>query len=78
MSRCCDIPGVRDRIVTARALEYVDLYKPSLVIPAHHDAARDSMWRPTEPVFQALKDDNPRLVTISKGYREPICLDVGG
>jgi hypothetical protein len=26
---------------------------------------------------QVLKDDNPGLVTVSKGYREPICLNVG-
>jgi hypothetical protein len=26
---------------------------------------------------QASKDDNPRLVTVSKGNREPICLNAG-
>ena len=26
-----------------------------------------------EPLFQALKDDNPNLVTVSRGYREPVC-----
>ena len=61
--------------VAGQALEYADTYRPALFIPAHHDAARDGLWRPTEPVFQALKDQNPRLVTVSKGYREPVCLD---
>lgn len=64
-------------LVAARALQYVRLFRPLVFMPAHHDAARDSLWRPTEPVFQVLKDDNPRLVTVSKGYREPVCLRVG-
>jgi hypothetical protein len=33
------------------------------------------MWRPTEPIFQALKEDDPNLITISKQYREPTCFD---
>ena len=28
-----------------------------------------------EPLFQALKDENPNIVTVSRGYREPICFD---
>ena len=68
-------PAYLPEIVNGRALEYVDLFKPSLVVPAHHDAARDGLWRPTEPIFQALKDENPRLVTVSKTYREPVCID---
>ena len=31
--------------------------------------------RATEPLFQALKDDNPNLVTVSRGYREPVCFN---
>jgi hypothetical protein len=26
-------------------------------------------------VFQALKDENPGLVTLSKGYREAVCFN---
>ena len=26
-------------------------------------------------VLQTLKDENPKIVTISKGYREPTCFD---
>ena len=29
--------------------------------------------RATEPLFQALKDDKADLVTVSRGYREPVC-----
>jgi L-ascorbate metabolism protein UlaG (beta-lactamase superfamily) len=57
------------------ALEYLRTYKPDVYIPAHHDADLRGMWRPTEPIFQALKDEDPSVITISKGYREPVCLD---
>jgi hypothetical protein len=48
-------------------------------MPAHHDAGdtvgHDGLWRSTEPVFQALKDENANLVTVSRGYREPTCFN---
>jgi L-ascorbate metabolism protein UlaG (beta-lactamase superfamily) len=58
-----------------RALEHARTYKPDVFIPGHHDAPFNGLWRATEPLFQALKDDNPNIVTISRGYREPICFD---
>jgi L-ascorbate metabolism protein UlaG (beta-lactamase superfamily) len=65
--------------LTARqGLEHMRLYKPAVYMPAHHDApisGRRSLWRATEPLFQALKDDNPNLVTVSRGYREPVCFN---
>jgi L-ascorbate metabolism protein UlaG (beta-lactamase superfamily) len=65
--------------LTARqALEHVRLYKPDVMMPAHHDAGfsgHTPLWRATEPVFQALKDDDPKLVTVSRGYREPVCFN---
>jgi L-ascorbate metabolism protein UlaG (beta-lactamase superfamily) len=63
--------------LTARqALEHMHTYRPDVYMPAHHDgsfAGARAMSRATEPVFQALKDDNPDLVTVSRGYREPVC-----
>ena len=58
-----------------RALEHVRTYKPDVYIPAHHDAAYNNLWRATEPLFQAVKDENPNIVTASRGYREPICFN---
>jgi hypothetical protein len=66
---------VLDSLTSKRALEYMRTYKPDVYIPAHHDADRNGMWRPTEPIFQALKNENPNLITISKQYREPVCLN---
>jgi hypothetical protein len=56
-------------------MEYAQTYKPVVFMPAHHDAAISGLWRPTEPIFQALKDEYPDTRTISKGYREPSCFD---
>ena len=57
-----------------QAMEYLNIYKPDVIMPAHHDggnvAGKDGLWRATEPVFQALKDANPNLITVSRGYRE--------
>jgi L-ascorbate metabolism protein UlaG (beta-lactamase superfamily) len=61
-----------------QALEHAGLYKPDVFMPAHHDGALRGhmpLWRATEPVFQALKDADPGLVTVSRGYREPVCFN---
>jgi L-ascorbate metabolism protein UlaG (beta-lactamase superfamily) len=62
-------------LTAQRALEHMRAYKPDVYIPGHHDAPFNGLWRATEPLFQALKDENPNLVTVSRGYREPICFD---
>src|SRR5215831_6595903 len=65
-------------LTTRQAREHMGLYNPEVYMPAHHDAplvGRRSLWRATEPLFQALKDDNPILVTVSRGYREPVCFN---
>jgi len=67
------------QFVVPQAIEYMQVYKPDVIMPAHHDAGMtagtDGLWRSTEPVFQALKDANPALVTVSRGYREPTCFN---
>ena len=60
-------------LVVDQALEYVHTYKPGTLMPAHHDAAYNNLWRPTEPIFQAIRDEDPAVITISKGYRVPTC-----
>jgi hypothetical protein len=66
-------------LTAKQAMEYMQIYRPDVIMPAHHDAGltsgHDGLWRSTEPVFQALKDANPDLVTISRGYREPVCFN---
>lgn len=62
-------------LTAQRALEHMRAYRPDVYIPSHHDAAFNNLWRATEPLFQALKDENPNIVTVSRGYREPVCFD---
>jgi L-ascorbate metabolism protein UlaG (beta-lactamase superfamily) len=65
-------------LTTRQALEHMRLYRPVVYMPAHHDggfSGARAMSRATEPVFQALKDDNPDLVTVSRGFREPVCFN---
>jgi len=68
-------PAYLHSVVITQALEHVRAYKPDVFMPAHHDAPLNGLWRATEPIFQALKDDNPRIVTVSRGYREPTCFN---
>ncbi len=67
--------SVLPALTSQQALEYVRTYKPDVYLPAHHDGSINELWRATEPLFQAIKDENPKIVTISKGYREPSCFD---
>ena len=62
-------------LTVLQALEHMRTYKPDVYIPAHHDADFNGLWRATEPLFQALKDENPTIITVSRGYREPVCFD---
>jgi L-ascorbate metabolism protein UlaG (beta-lactamase superfamily) len=65
-------------LTVRQALEHMRTYQPSVYMPAHHDGSftgARAIWRATEPLFQALKDENQDLVTVSRGYREPVCFN---
>jgi L-ascorbate metabolism protein UlaG (beta-lactamase superfamily) len=62
-------------LTVEQALEHMRTYKPDVYMPAHHDAPYTNLWRAIEPVFQALKDEHPNIVTVSKNYREPTCFN---
>ena len=62
-------------LTVQRGLEFLRLYKPDVYIPAHYDAPLNGLWRTTEPIFQAMKDEKPSLITYSRQYREPVCFD---
>jgi L-ascorbate metabolism protein UlaG (beta-lactamase superfamily) len=62
-------------LTVKQALEHVRTYKPDVYIPGHHDGSNNNLWRATEPLFQAVKDDNPGIITVSRSYREPVCFD---
>jgi L-ascorbate metabolism protein UlaG (beta-lactamase superfamily) len=62
-------------LTVPQALEHARTYKPDVYIPGHHDGSYNNLWRATEPLFQALKDENPAIITVSRSYREPVCFD---
>jgi L-ascorbate metabolism protein UlaG (beta-lactamase superfamily) len=62
-------------LTVRQALEHARTYRPDVYIPSHHDGSFNTLWRATEPLFQALKDERPEIVTVSRGYREPVCFD---
>jgi hypothetical protein len=65
--------AVLNTLTMQRALEHLPAYCPAVYIPNHHDASFNTLWRATEPLFQAMKDENPKLIAVSRGYREPVC-----
>jgi L-ascorbate metabolism protein UlaG (beta-lactamase superfamily) len=67
--------SVIQQMTVPRALEHARTYRPDVYIPSHHDGSFNNLWRPTEPLFQALKDERPEIITVSRGYREPVCFD---
>lgn len=62
-------------LTSQRAVEHICAYQPDVYIPSHHDAENDGLWRATEPLFRAVKEVNPNIITLSRGYREPECFD---
>ncbi len=62
-------------LTVEQALEHMRAYRPDVFMPAHHDGPYNDLWRATEPLFQAMKAENPQLVTVSRVYREPVCFN---
>lgn len=62
-------------LTAEQAIEHMRTYKPDVYMPAHHDAANNGLWRAIEPISEALKNDNPSIVTVSKEYRTPVCFN---
>src|SRR6516165_12688468 len=79
ISRSLPSPGdYLSTLTTRQALEHIRTYRPTVYMPAHHDGSftgARAMSRATEPLFQAVKDDNPHIVTVSRSYREPVCFN---
>jgi hypothetical protein len=76
--RICTATAILLAATVAFSRPFTEPQQPDVFMPAHHDAAffgHAPLWRATEPVFQALKDASPNLVTVSRGYREPVCFD---
>ena len=61
----------------AATLPLVELYNPRLMLPAHHDELVPFFLdMGIEPLFQAIRDQLPETRTVSRLYREPVCINV--
>lgn len=67
--------SVLPALTAAQAVDYVRTYHPDVFLPAHHDGSVNELWRATEPIFEALKNEDPGIITLSSAYREPACFD---
>ncbi len=67
--------SVLPALTAKQAVEYVQTYKPDVYMPAHHDGSVNELWRATEPLFEAIKNEDPAVITRSTVYREPACFD---
>jgi L-ascorbate metabolism protein UlaG (beta-lactamase superfamily) len=58
---------------------FIDLFKPKLFLPAHHDAAPPA-WVDLglEPLFSKIRSDLPNTAFLAPLYRSPICVAGGG
>jgi L-ascorbate metabolism protein UlaG (beta-lactamase superfamily) len=58
---------------------FIELFKPKLFLPAHHDASFGS-WIDLglEPLFTKLRDDMPGTKFLAPLYRSPICVSTSG
>jgi hypothetical protein len=55
----------------------VQLYKPSIYLPTHHDTI-DGLFidEATEPLFMAIRDAMPQTRSVSPLYRTPVAIDM--
>jgi hypothetical protein len=55
----------------------VQLYKPSIYLPTHHDTIAGSFIdQATEPLFMAIRDVQPDTRSVSPLYRTPVAVDM--
>jgi hypothetical protein len=61
----------------AVTLPLVQLYKPSVYLPTHHDtAAGFFIDQATEPLFMAIREASPDVRSVSPLYRTPVAVDM--
>lgn len=58
---------------------FIDLFKPKLFLPAHHDSAPPA-WVDlgVEPLLDKIRKEMPKTAFLAPLYRSPICIAGGG
>ena len=60
----------------SRPRQLVQLYKPRIYLPTHHDASFSFVDMATEPLFAGIRDVLPQTRSLSPLYRTPVAIDM--
>lgn len=70
------IPYYGGEMAIPITMEYVRLFKPSIVLPTHHDGHRSRMLdMPTGPLNLAIRAEVPNAKAIAPLLRTPVCIN---
>ena len=70
------IPYYGGEMAIPITMEYVRLFKPSVVLPTHHDGHRSRMLdMPTGPLNLAIRAELPAAKAIAPLLRTPVCIN---
>jgi L-ascorbate metabolism protein UlaG (beta-lactamase superfamily) len=65
--------------LVAATFPLVQLFKPRLFLPGHHDASYGTwLYLGLEPLFEKIRDDLPDTRFLAPLYRSPICVATSG
>ena len=70
------IPYYGGELAIPITMEYINLFKPVIMMPTHHDGHRARMLdMPLGPLALAVRDVLPKTRVVSPLYRTPVCID---
>jgi len=70
------IPYYGGELAVPITMEYIRLFKPSVMLPTHHDGHRNRMLdMPMGPLNLAIRDELPTSKAIAPLLRTPVCIN---
>jgi L-ascorbate metabolism protein UlaG (beta-lactamase superfamily) len=70
------IPYYGGELAVPITMEYIRLFKPSVMLPTHHDGHRNRMLdMPMGPLNLAIRDELPASKAIAPLLRTPVCIN---
>ena len=70
------IPYYGGELAIPITMQYVNLLKPAIILPTHHDGHRARMLdMPLGPLALAVREAHPKSRVVSPLYRTPVCVD---
>jgi L-ascorbate metabolism protein UlaG (beta-lactamase superfamily) len=70
------IPYYGGELAIPITMEYIRLFKPTVMLPTHHDGHRNRMLdMPMGPLNLAIRDEFPRSKAIAPLLRTPVCIN---